>query len=125
MERRFKIGRVSFQVPELTRLPFLFRPIPRRIEGITMRVQMRIRKALHRSRCEVNELRPNHVARYPVLVRPFRPHPRFNFRLDLPHRLVHRMLERLQNALIEIFPHPFLDGLGQVIWLDGFFLPLS
>ena len=65
-----------------------------------MRVQMRIRKALHRSRCEVNELRPNHVARYPVLVRPFRPHPRFNFRLDLPHRLVHRMLERLQNALI-------------------------
>ena len=100
MERRLKIRRVSLQIPELARLPFLFRLIPGRVESVAVRVQMRIRKPVHRPCSEVDELGPNHVAGCPVLVRSLLPHPCFDLRFNFPHRLIHRLLERIQNPLI-------------------------
>ena len=65
------------------------------------------RQPVDRTRGEVNELRPSHVAGYAILVRPFRAHPRFDFRFDLPHGLVDRLLERFQNPRIlgELIDH--------------------
>ena len=48
----------------------------------------------------MNKLRPNHVARCPVLIGPVFPHPCFDFRFNFPHRLVHRNFERIQNPFI-------------------------
>jgi len=63
---------------------------------------MRIRQTVHRPRCEVNELGPNHVAGCPVLIRSLLPHPCFHFRLNLPHRLIHGQFEGVQNPLISL-----------------------
>ena len=94
MERRFKIRRITFQIPELPGLPFLFGLIPSRVEGVAMRVQMRIRYAVHWPRGEVDELRPNHVARLTIFIRPVFPHPCFNLRFNFSHGLIHRHFER-------------------------------
>ena len=100
MKGRFKIRRIGLQIPELPGLPFLFHVIPSRIEGVAMRVQMRIRNAVDWPRGEMDELRPNHVAGCSIFIRPVFPHPCFNFGFNLPHGLVHRHFERIQNPLI-------------------------
>ena len=46
-------------------------------------------------------------------------------REKLADPLLINLVERVQNALIEIFPHPLPERLGQIIWLYGFFLRLS
>jgi len=61
---------------------------------------MRIGNAVDWPGDEMNEFRPNHVAGCPVLIRPIFPHPCFNFRFNLLHRLVHRHFEGIQNPLI-------------------------
>lgn len=77
-ERRFKVRRIGFQIPELTRLPFLFHVVPSGVESVTMRVQMRIGHTVYRTRCEMKELSPNHIARGPVLIRAILSHPCLN-----------------------------------------------
>ncbi len=52
------------------------------------------------TRGEMDELCPNHVARRSVLIRPIFSHPCFDFRFNLPHRLVHGHFERIQNPFI-------------------------
>ena len=42
MKGRFKIGRIGFQIPKLSSLPFLFRFIPCGVKSVAVRVQMRI-----------------------------------------------------------------------------------
>ena len=61
---------------------------------------MRIRYAVDWSRGEMDKLRPNHVARCPVLIRPIFPNPRFDFGFNFPHRLIHGHFERIQNPFI-------------------------
>ena len=77
-------------------------------------MQMRIRRSIFRPRREVDELRPNEVARFSIAIATTGTNPRCGFVFQFFHRLAHRLPERVQNVLILCVFVNDGHGLGQV-----------
>src|ERR1700734_1332397 len=100
MKGRLIIFPIALDGSELPRLPSLFYRIIRGIKGIAMSVKMRIRMTFHRTGGEMNELAPNQVSGLSIFLSLGQPYPCFHFRLNLAHRLSHRITECAKDAFI-------------------------
>jgi hypothetical protein len=98
----FVIGRVPFQIAELTGFPSLLHTVPSGVESETVRVQVRVWNALDRTRRKMVELRPYHVPCIAFTVLPLNPDARFHLRFQFPHGFRDRHFERPENPLIPV-----------------------
>ena len=76
---------------------FLF---PGGVKDEDMGVKLGIGQAVHRPRCGVDELRPDHVTAGAVRILTTRADAGLHFRFHLTHRLVHLRPESTEDVLV-------------------------
>ena len=99
-KRRLEVWGIPLEFAKLARFPAMLLLVPRRVEDEDMGVKLGIGQPVHRPRCRVDELRPDHVAAGAVDILAASTDARLHLRFHLAHGLIHRRPESTEDLLV-------------------------